>query len=297
LTFLGELTAESWVVLELSSFQLIDLKSSPHIAVCLMVVPEHLNWHADMAEYVQAKSQLFVGQSGDDIAIYCAENKTSKQIASGGQARKIPYFAPPGAAVDNGSISIDGQVICKTDELKLPGRHNWQNACAAVTAVWQVTQDTAAIRTVLTTFTSLEHRLEFVREFDGVSYYNDSYGTTPETAIVAIQAFEEPKIIILGGADKGASYDELARTVAASNIRRVLLIGEQATHIKAALTSAGFTNTMDGGTTIQEITATARSEAQPGDVVLFSTACTSFDMFRNYKERGEQFKLAVQALV
>jgi UDP-N-acetylmuramoylalanine--D-glutamate ligase len=297
LAFLDELTAESWVILELSSFQLIDLKSSIRIAVCLMVAPEHLNWHDNLDDYTLAKSRLFEWQSSGDIAIYFAENKASKQIASSGQARKIPYYAPPGAIVDNDFISIDGQVICKTDELKLPGQHNWQNACAAVTAVWQITQDIDAIRSVLTTFTSLEHRLEFVRELDNVRYYNDSYGTTPETAIVAIQAFDEPKVVILGGSDKGASYDNLAQTVAESSIRKVLLIGEQAARIKAALTAAGFTNTMDGGKTIQEITATARVEARPGDVVLFSTACASFDMFRNYKERGKQFKLTVKALV
>lgn len=297
LTFLSELTADSWVVLELSSFQLIDLKSSPHIAVCLMVVPEHLNWHADMAEYVQAKSNLFAHQSSGDIAIYCATNETSKKIANKGQAHKIPYYAPPGAFIDNASIVINGQTICNTGDLKLPGQHNWQNACAAATVTWQATENITAIRSVLTTFTSLEHRLEFVRKLDGVKYYNDSYGTTPETAIVAIQAFDEPKIIILGGADKGASYEELAQTVAASSIRKVLLIGEQAARIKAALKIAGFTNTMDGGTTVQEIAATAHSEAQPGDVVLFSPACSSFDMFPNYKERGEQFKQALRALV
>jgi UDP-N-acetylmuramoylalanine--D-glutamate ligase len=129
-----------------------------------------------------------------------------------------------------------------------------------------------------------------------VKYYNDSFGTTPETAIVALQAFEQPKIAILGGSDKGASYDELAKVVSDSNVRRVLLIGEQAGRIQAALDAAGFSNYADGGQNITEIVANARSNAQAGDVVLLSTACASFDMFQNYKDRGTQFKAAVQAL-
>jgi UDP-N-acetylmuramoylalanine--D-glutamate ligase len=296
LTFLHDLTAESWVVLELSSFQLIDLQFSPHIGVCLMVVPEHLNWHADMAEYIGAKSRMFAAQTAEDVAIYFSGNETSKQIATAGPGKLLPFYAPPGASVVDGNIVIDDQVICRTDELKLLGEHNWQNACAAVTAAWQVTQDVSAVRSVLTSFSGLEHRLEFVREFDGVRYYNDSFGTTPETAIVAIQAFEQPKVVILGGSDKGASYDALAQTVAAGSIRKVLLIGDQADRIQAALDQAGFSNYMPGGATMSEIVTNARQEAAPGDVVLLSTGCASFGMFQNYKDRGNQFKSSVLSL-
>lgn len=288
---------EDWVVLELANFQLIDLNYSPRIAVCLMVAPEHLDWHADEAEYFAAKSQLFEHQTSGDTAIYFAENAVSKQIAGHGDGRKIPYFAEPGAAVKDNVIVINGQRVCATAELKLLGKHNWQNACAAVTAVWQITQDVEAMCGVLTSFSGLEHRLELVRELDGVRYYNDSFGTTPETAMVAIQAFREPKVVILGGSDKGADYGTLAKVVSESNIRKVLLIGEQAGRIGAALQAAGVTNTMPGGTNIDEIVATARAAAQPGDVVLLSPACASFDMFKNYKDRGDQFKRAVQATV
>ena len=287
---------DDWVVLELANFQLIDLKYSPHIAVCLMVAPEHLDWHADETEYFKAKEQLFERQSASDIAIYFADNDDSKQIASAGQAKKIPYFAAPGAEVKDGVVIIDGQKICETSEIKLLGRHNWQNACAAVTAVWQVAQDTEAIRSVLTSFSGMEHRLELVRELDGVRYYNDSFGTTPETAIVAIQAFEEPKVVILGGSDKGADYGALAKVVAGAKIRKVLLIGEQAGRIGQALEAAGVTEVMPGGKTIEEIVTTARQQAQPGDVILLSPACASFDMFKNYQDRGERFKQAVSGL-
>lgn len=296
-SFLAELQPDDWVVLELSSFQLIDLHKSPHIAVCLMVVPEHLNWHAHLDDYHEAKTKLFAYQTPDDIAIYYADNSVSQQVASVGAGHKIPYFAPPGALVEDGNINIDGLTICRTDELQLRGPHNWQNVCAAVTAAWQVTQDVPALRQVLTTFTSLPHRLEFVRELDGVAYYDDSFGTAPETAIVAIQAFTETTVIILGGSDKGASYDELARVVASGNVRAAVLIGDQAPRIQAALERAGFTNWTAAGNTMTEIVNTARQLAKPGDVVLLSTACASFDMFANYKDRGEQFKQAVQALV
>ncbi len=297
LTFLSELTADSWVVLELSSFQLIDLGLSPHIAVCLMVVPEHLNWHKDMAEYVAAKSQLFEHQTSDDVAIYFADNAVSYEIAGTGAGRKVPYYQSPGAWVNGNMLTIDGQEVCTTDELKLLGKHNWQNACAAITAVWQAgAHDIAAMRSVLTSFTGLEHRLEFVRELGGVRYYDDSFGTTPETAIVALQAFAQSKIVILGGSDKGADYAELAQVIAQSNVRMAVLIGEQAGSIREALEKAGFDNLVGGGNTMNEIVNVARANARPGDVVLLSTGCASFGMFENYKDRGNQFKTAVEAL-
>jgi UDP-N-acetylmuramoylalanine--D-glutamate ligase len=296
LNFLAELTPESCVVLELSSFQLVDLQVSPHIAVCLMVVPEHLNWHAHLDDYHQAKAQLFAHQGTKDIAIYFADNAVSQQVAAHGNGQKIPYYASPGATVSDDSISIGGQTICRTDELKLLGRHNWQNVCAAVTAVWQITQDINAMRSVVTTFGGLEHRLQLVREIDSVQYYDDSFGTAPETAMVAIQAFSEPKVLILGGSNKGASYDELAQTVATDNVRSVLLIGDQADRIQTALEAADFTAFQAGGNTMTEIVAQARATAEPGDIVLLSTGCASFGMFKNYKDRGQQFTAAVQAL-
>jgi UDP-N-acetylmuramoylalanine--D-glutamate ligase len=296
LNFLEELTPDRWVVLELSSFQLIDLKASPHLAVCLMVVPEHLNWHKDMEEYIAAKSNLFRHQSENDVAVYFSENAISKQIAATSPGQKVPFSESPGALVDNGCISISGQEIVRIDELKLLGAHNWQNVCAAITAFWQVSQDIEAIRPVVTTFSGLEHRLELVRELDGVKYYDDSFGTTPETAIVAVQAFAEPKVLILGGSDKGASYDELANVVASSNIRKVLLIGDQAASIQEALDRAEFTNYMPGGENMTDIVGHAHENARPGDIVLLSTACASFDMFKNYKDRAAQFIAAVKDL-
>lgn len=306
LEFFDTVTENDWVVLELSSFQLIDLTRSPHIGVCLMVVPEHLNWHADMAEYAAAKSQLFMHQNSDDVAIYFAGNDISKEIAHAGAGHKVPFYASPGAWVNGNTITIDGIEICTTDEIKLLGKHNWQNVCAAITAVWRALQPNvpgeidrvkSAIRGEIMSFTGLEHRLEFVRELDGVRYYDDSFGTTPETAIVALQSFDGPKIAILGGSDKGASYDELAQTVASASVRKALLIGEQASRIKEALQNAGFHETIDDCHNMVEIVDAARASAHTGDTVLLSTGCASFGMFENYKDRGNQFKSAVQALV
>ncbi len=293
----GGIGPEDWVVLELANFQLIDLEYSPHIAVCLMVAPEHLDWHQDHEEYMAAKQRLFAHQKAEDVAIYFANNDDSKRIASAGQGKKIPFFAAPGAEVKGERIMVGDMTVCPINDIKLLGKHNWQNACAAVTAAWQVTQDTGVMCSVLSNFSGMEHRLELVRELDDVRYYNDSFGTTPETAIVAIQAFEEPKVVILGGSDKGADYGELAKVVADANIiRKVLLIGEQAGRIGQALEEAGVTEVIPGGKTIEEIVNTARAQAQPGDVVLLSPACASFDMFKNYQDRGEQFKQAVQKL-
>jgi UDP-N-acetylmuramoylalanine--D-glutamate ligase len=309
LSLLPNMRAEDWVVLELSSFQLIDVQHSPHTAVCLMIAPEHLDWHADVEEYYTAKEQLFARQGTADIAVFFHDNALSKRVADAGQGQKVPYYYPPGAEIagkgDEAALVIDGHTICLANELKLRGRHNWQNACAAVTAVWYTclnvcqpaeTPNAEAMRQVLTSFSGLPYRLEKVRELNGVQYINDSFGTTPETAIVALQAFDQPKVIILGGSDKGASYDELARTVIQSNVRHALLIGEQAGRLQAALDKAGFTAYQAGGNTMGEIVAKAASLAQSGDVVLLSTACASFDMFQNYKDRGNQFNAAVANL-
>src|SRR5205823_2294474 len=144
----------------------------------------------------------------------------------------------------------------------------------------QNAENVNAIKQVLTTFTGLEHRLELVRELNGVKYYDDSFGTTPETAIVAMQAFSRPKVVILGGSDKGASYDELAKAVATSNVRQAVIIGDAGPAIEEALHKTGFTNTSPGGKTMTEIVANTHQKTQPGDIVLLSTACASFDMFK-----------------
>lgn len=297
LDLVAKIKADDWVVLELSSFQLIDLHYSPSIGVCLMVFPEHLNWHLDLPEYYHAKSQLFIHQKAGDVAVYFADNENSQNIAAGGHGQKIPYFAAPGAEVKDGAIVIDGQSICKTGDLKLLGAHNWQNVCAAVTAVWQVTQDIEAIRSVLTSFSGLEHRLELVAEAEGVRYYDDSFGTTPETAIVAIEAFDAPEIVIVGGRSKGIPFDDLVETIAnRDNVKKVITFGETGPGIAELLREAGFQDVINGGSTMDDIVDQAYAQAEAGDIVILTPACESFDMFKNYKDRGQQFKTAVRSL-
>lgn len=305
----NDIKPEDWVVLELANFQLIDLKTSPHIAVCLMVVPEHLDWHEDMEEYIAAKQQLFINQGEDDLAIYFAENENSESVASASLGTLIPYFAEPGAIVKNNKVIIGNSEICNVNEIALLGKHNWQNVCAAVTAVWQIGHDVKALNAVIKSYAGGEFRLQFVREFKGVKFYNDSFGTTPETAIVAIKSFKEPKVLILGGGQKKSDYSELAKTISNSNVRKVILIGNTAnaehptaSHlISKVLAIHGFNKILDlsssNDRTMDKIVHHCLLEAESGDVVLLSTACTSFDMFDNYKQRGELFNEAVLKLV
>lgn len=310
LSFLPEISSDDFVVLELSSFQLIDCQYSPNVAVCLMVVPEHLNWHADMAEYLEAKRQLFVHQTPNDLAVYNANSENSIEIVRSSPAVKGWYQTRPiehlvglsqepelGVVVQNGRIVAGVEDICGVQELALLGRHNWENVCAAIAATWEITgHNKEAVRDVVTTFKGLEHRLELVDTVEGVAYYDDSFGTTPETAIVAVQAFREPKIVILGGSDKGASYTELAKAVKSGNVKYAVLIGQTAPDIEKALKAECFEAILHGGNTMEEIIQTVREYAYEGDVVLLSTGCASFDMFKNYKDRGEQFRNAVDAL-
>jgi UDP-N-acetylmuramoylalanine--D-glutamate ligase len=294
LEFLSKVKATDLVVLELSSFQLMDLDVSPHIAVCLMVAPEHMDWHGDIREYLAAKGNLFWHQRSGDVAIYNPLNDISTQIAQLSPARHIPYLQVPGARVAGDQIELGGQIICGIDEVGLVGPHNLENICAAITAAHEVIGDNlAAVRRAVTSFKGLEHRLEFVREVDGARYFDDSFSTTPETAMAAIASFAEPKVLILGGSDKKSVYTQLGKAVAASNVRTVVLVGAMAQRIRAALSDAGYTNVVDGGTDMTQIMATARAAARPGDVVLLSPACASFGMFKNYKDRGEQFKYSI----
>ena len=297
LELLPKINADDWVVLELSSFQLEDFNGpSPHIGVCLMVVPEHLNWHADMAEYISAKQRLFATQKPTDIAIYYSQNENSQAIAQKSAGVKIPYLASPGAIIDNNQVVINNQTICSVEEIKLPGKHNWQNICAAVTAAWQITQDLAAIKSVILSFSGLEHRIELVSEINEVKYYDDSFATTPETAIAAIQAFDQPKILILGGSDKGTPLDPIANEVISNNIRHIITLGDTGPTIAKQLRERGYNDITEGLKTMTEIVATAQSHAEPGDVVLLSTGCASFGLFKDYKDRGNQFQDAVKSL-
>lgn len=288
---------DDWVVLELSSFQLTDFHGpSPHICVCLMMVPEHLNWHKDMQDYIDSKSNLFKHQNEEDYSIYFGDNETSKIVSSPGKGKKVAYFSDQGAYLNDDSIEIEGVKICNTSEVKLLGKHNLENVCAAITAVWQITPDLDAIRSVITTFSGLEHRLEYIRTIDNISFYNDSFATTPETAIAAIKSFDSPKVLILGGSDKGVSLEPLVEEVLANNVRHVVAIGDMGPYIAKQLLASGFNNITEGLKSMEDIVQSAYTSAISGDVVLLSTGCASFGLFKDYKDRGKQFKKAVLKL-
>jgi UDP-N-acetylmuramoylalanine--D-glutamate ligase len=297
LDFLPKVRANHMVVLELSSFQLMDLDLSPHIAVALMIVPEHMDWHRNLREYVAAKGNIFWHQHPDDVAVYNAKNDFSTQIGQLSPGTKLPYLEAPGAYIEGDRIIIDGTEICRTHEVGLLGPHNLENICAAITATWDlVGKDPGPIARAVKGFTGLEHRLELVRDVGGVRFYNDSFSTTPETAIAAIRAFDEPKVIIMGGSDKHSDYTALAEEISRSKVRYSVLIGEMGAKIKAALDAAGVRKVIMGPSKMTEIVSSARALAEPGDVVLLSPACASFDLFKNYKDRGDQFRAAVKGL-
>ncbi len=181
-------------------------------------------------------------------------------------------------------------------EVKLPGEHNLQNICAAITAVWQVTQNVEAMNKVLTSFSGLVHRLEFVSEVNGVRYYDDSFGTTPDTAIVAMASFKQPKVLVLGGHDKGVPFDSLADEILKQNVRHVITIGKVGPKIAELLKSRGYATITENPADMKSIVESAHKMAQSGDVVLLSCATSSFGMFKDYKDRGNQFKKAVLEL-
>lgn len=298
LELLDEASDQHVVVLELSSFQLIDLDISPHVAVCLAVSADHLDWHRDKDEYQQAKANIFRHQRPGDTAIYHAHDEASRSLANGSAGRQLAFGAPPGVFVDaTGSVVIDGQSVCKVSRIALPGAHNLENVCAALTAAHVLVPVGIAevASEVLARFEGLPHRLERVHESGGVTFINDSCSTNPDAAIAAVEAFDQPKILILGGSGKAADYTQLAQTVTNGGVRTVILIGEQGPTIHSALHDAGHDDIVDRGNDFEKAVRHAVTAAQPGDVVLLSPACASYDMFDNYQDRGEQFRRIVRS--
>jgi UDP-N-acetylmuramoylalanine--D-glutamate ligase len=285
------------VVYEMSSFQLWDLEQSPNVAVVLMIEPDHLDVHASMEEYVQAKANIARWQTADDILVVNAANEYSQQIAAQSQARQVPFQSDGAAHVADDAFWYGDTRLCDVSALKLPGRHNLDNACAAIDAAWPWVQTGETIAKGLAGFTGLPHRLKFVREVAGASYYDDSIATTPGSAIAAMFAFTQSKVLILGGSSKGADFGELAQIASDQNVRQVIAIGDEAPRITAALEAKGVVvKNLGSDVTMTAVVNEARAAAQSGDVVILSPACASFGMFKNYADRGEQFIACVNAL-
>lgn len=300
LDVIDQIGPDDIVVYELSSFQLWDCDSSPHVAVVLGIEPEHLDVHKDLDDYIEAKSHIAAYQSDDDIVVYKADNQFAVDIARRSSGNPVGYQRQEGAHVEGDTFYYGGQKLCSLSMLRLPGRYNQDNACAAIEAVRPWVKDGITIGQGLAAFEGLPHRLQLVKSVNDVAYYDDSVGTTPGSAIAALSSFDQQKVIILGGYDKGASYEELAKVMKEqdSTIRQAILIGHEATAIERALRGVGFSRYDNIGMNVSmtDIVNKAAQYARPGDVVLLSPACASFDMFKNVYDRGDQFIQAVEKL-
>lgn len=305
---IGIIKPDDIVVFELSSFQLWDCEYSPHVAVVLMIEPDHLNVHADMGEYVAAKANIRRFQGVEDYCYYHPTNEYSRQVAMTGdwsqdeQTQKAwgeharRYAIPDDGAVyaEGGYFMAEGKRICPTSSLQLPGDFNVQNACAAISAVRHFTVDPVAIEQGLRAFTGLPHRLKFIAEKNGVKYYDDSIATTPGSAIAAMKSFDEPKVIILGGESKGAQYDEVV-AMAKQTDTKIVAMGQVGREIEALANQNGVAVRYVDGLMDKVVPAAAQLAAGAG-VVLLSPAASSFGLYKNYADRGEQFVSAVNAL-
>jgi UDP-N-acetylmuramoylalanine--D-glutamate ligase len=307
LSFLSELKGDSKVVLELSSFQLIDLEQSPHIGVILMTTSEHLDYHNDVYEYIEAKRNIFKFQDYKDFAVvnrdYPASNESD--IYSNGKVYRVSreQDVDQGCFVKNDGIvlKMDGNEneILATKDLALRGKHNWENVCAATVAALCAGCSMKSIIPVLKSFKGLEHRIEHVATTRGVAYYDDSFSTTPETAIAAIEAFDEPKILILGGSSKNSNFSELGQIISESeSIKAIIGIGVEWGRIRQEIKGLNPSIAIiEDCQTMEEIIQQCVEIGEIGDVVLLSPACASFDMFKSYKDRGDQFKEEVKKLI
>ncbi len=297
-TSLVETSAEDqWNLLELSSFQLETIRSfRARIAACLNVTPDHLDRHRTLDNYVDAKRRLFETQVAGDFAVLNYDDEICRRFATATRA-DIYWFSssqpvPQGVAMEDGRLLYCGEAFASRSQIKLRGSHNIENVMAAALVSILAGAELNELGAAIETFPGVEHRLEFVRELDGVTYYNDSKATNVDSALKAIAAFPGNLWIILGGKDKGSDYHPL-REPLKERAKGVLLIGTASPLIKEALAAA--VDSIDRGT-LQEAVRYARQHAEPGDTVLLAPACASFDQFKDYEDRGNRFKQQVTEL-
>ena len=295
--------ATDYAVLELSSFQLMTMKHSPHIAVVTNLAPNHLDVHRDMAEYVAAKENIFRHQSGADVAVFNADNDITAE-----QSRRAPgrarLFSRQDEVADG--VFLRGEdIVCRSGgyervvmtagDIKIPGVHNVENYMAAIAAVDGLVPD-EVIRDFAREFGGVEHRIELVRTYRGVRYYNDSIASSPSRTIAGLRSFHEKVILIAGGYDKHIPFDVLGPEIV-EHVKLLVLCGATADKIRAAVENApghepGKPEILDV-TPFTAAVEAARDRAQPGDVVTLSPACAAFDQFKNFAERGKFFKSIV----
>ena len=283
-------------VLELSSFQLMDLHHSCHIAVVTNLAPNHLDVHRDMEEYVGAKKNIFRYQSETDTLIVNADNALTNALAAEAPGRVLRFSRREAADVclRDGVLLRDGDPVLHADEIRIPGVHNIENYMAAMLATQGLASD-EDVRAVARSFGGVEHRIELVREKDGVRFYNDSIASSPSRTIAGLRSFDQKVILIAGGYDKHIPYDVLGPEIA-GHVRLLVCTGATGGKI------ADAARTVPGAPEIlmiddfYEAVRTAAARAVPGDVVLLSPASAAFDCFKNFMVRGAEFKKTVMEL-
>lgn len=303
---LSKIQKDDAVIYELSSFQLWDVQKSPHIAILNNLEVDHLDVHDGFEDYVVAKMNIAKNQTENDFFIFNVENsivlKNVENLKNQLKAELQPFQDYNLAHIQENYFLWGDEVLFETDILKIPGEHNQKNACAAMIATFDFLREKGFEieeifdfwREGLSKFTGLPHRLKFIREFEGVRFYDDSIATTPGSAIAALNSFEKPKILILGGSNKGADLSELIEKISKmpeQELRKVILMGAESSKLAQKLIQAGFERFINLGqeTNMQEVVKTAFENAQSGDVVILSPAHASFDMFKSYVDRGKQF--------
>ncbi|MBR0492096.1 MAG: UDP-N-acetylmuramoyl-L-alanine--D-glutamate ligase [Clostridia bacterium] len=300
-TKLPEMKSDDIVVLELSSFQLMEMNVSPSISVITNITPNHLNIHKDYEEYIDAKKNIFKYQDENGILVLNYDNEITKECGKEANG-KVIYFSSK-EKLENGYIVDEGVIkecedgvrkhIMECKSAKLRGIHNYQNICTALAATKTLVDTEKAVETIKE-FNAVEHRLEFVREVNGIKWYNDSASSSPTRTISGINAFEGEEIILIaGGYDKNLDYTPLAKPVV-DNVKALILMGQTSNKIFDAVTIEMEKQNKNVKiymcNSLQEVMDTARRIANPGQVVLFSPGSASFDMFKNAYDRGNQFK-------
>jgi len=302
LDHLADIRPYTWSVLEVSHTQLQLVERSPHVAAVLNITPNHLDrfrWD----DYRALKARILAFQEADDVAVLGYDNAETRALAAKVHGR-LAWFSMTDAAPGDAVFVRDGTAVSRwngneqslfaLDDVRLRGEHNRENAVAAATIALACGASPAAVAIGLRAFGGMEHRLEFVFEAGGVSYYNDSIATTPERTLAGIRSFDEPVVLLMGGRDKELPLEDLAAE-AQKRCRAVVLFGEAAGKLQDALTAAGSLQTVRVET-MDEAVQAAAGLAQPGDVVLLSPACTSYDAYDNFEERGNHFREQVSSI-
>lgn len=303
ITYADKLQEEDIVVAEVSSFQLETVESfCPHLALMINLTPDHLDRHGNMAGYLAAKARIFENQKESDYLVLNYDDEALRELAP--QSRgKVIFFSQKhkleeGVYLDGSRVmlALNGEslFICNADEIAIKGKHNLENAMGAIVFAYLSGVRAEDIRDVLMTFQGVEHRLEPVRTLNEVLYINDSKGTNPDSTIKAIEAYDRPIVIILGGKNKGVPFTELAGLVK-ERVKKAVLVGQAKEELAEALDAADF-NDYVRTESFEEAVTKAAELAEPGDIVLLSPACTSWDMFSSFEERGRLFKKLVMEL-